>query len=198
MSEAQKGGPKLALLGAIRPRDLRGVSNPSRYLARLEREGTVLGMARGLYAGAEAELTPHHSLAEAAKRVPRGVVCLLSALAFHELTDELPFEVWMAVPKGAWTPKGSSPPLRVVHVSGAALTEGVEVHTIEGVDVRIYAPAKTVADLFKFRSSVGLDVAVRALREVIRRRRAKPDELWRAAEVCRVSRVMRPYLEALV
>jgi predicted transcriptional regulator of viral defense system len=155
-------------------------------------------VARGLYAGAEAEITTHHSLAEASKRVPHGVVCLLSALAFHGLTDELPFEVWMAVPKGAWTPKGGSPPLRIVHVSGAALTEGVEEHTIEGVDVRVYSPAKTVADLFKFRSSVGLDVAVAALREVIRRRKATPGELWRAAEVCRVSKVMRPYLEALL
>lgn len=196
--KVRKDEPKLARMGVIRPRDLDGVSNPSRYLARLEREGGVLGLARGFYAGAEAELTAHHSLAEAAKRVPRGVVCLLSALAFHGLTDELPFEVWIAVPKGAWTPKGGSPPLRVVHVSGAALTEGIETHTIEGVDVQVYSPAKTVADLFKFRSSVGIDVAVAALREVIRRRKATPGELWRAAEVCRVAKVMRPYLEALL
>jgi predicted transcriptional regulator of viral defense system len=198
MRKARKSEPELERLGVIRPRDLEGVSNPSRHLARLEREGKVLGMARGLYAGAEAEITTHHSLVEAAKRVPHGVICLLSALAFQGLTDELPFEVWMAVPKGAWTPKGGSPPLRIVHVSGAALTEGVETRTIEGVDVRVYSPAKTVADLFKFRSSVGLDVAVAALREVIRRRKATPSELWRAAEVCRVSKVMRPYLEALL
>jgi predicted transcriptional regulator of viral defense system len=198
MKKTQKKGLDLARRGVIRPRDLEGVSNPSRDLARLEREGKVVSVGRGLYAGAEAEITEHHSLAEAATRVPRGVVCLLSALAFHGLTDELPFEVWMAVPKGAWRPKRGSPPLRIVHMSGAAMTEGVETHTIEGVEVRIYSPAKTVADLFKFRSSVGLDVAVGALREVIRRKKAKPNELWQAAKVCRVSRVMQPYFEALL
>ncbi len=182
----------------IRPRDLNGIANPSRRLRRLEREGKVLGVARGLYVGAEAEITLHHSLAEAAVRVPRGVVCLLSALAFHELTDELPFEVWMAVAKGAWTPQGGAPALRIVHMSGAAFVEGVETRAVEGVQVRLYSPAKTVADLFKFRSSVGLDVAISALRAVIAEKRCTSQELWRAAEVCRVTSVMRPYLDALL
>lgn len=198
MTKRRKGAPKLSRRGIIRPRDLEGVSNPSRELARLEQEGEVIAVGRGLYAGAEAKITEHHSLAAAAKRVPRGVICLLSALAFHGLTDELPHEVWLTVPKGAWKPKGGTPPLRVVHVSGAALTEGIETHTIESVEVQVYSPAKTVADLFKFRSSVGIDVAIEALREVIRRKRATPDDLWRAAEACRVAGVMRPYLEALL
>ena len=189
---------QLERTGAIRPRDLTGVSNPSRYLARLEREGKVVSVGRGLYIGAAAEIGAHHSLAEAARRVPRGVVCLLSALAFHGLTDELPFEVWLAVPKGAWTPKGGSPPLRVFHMSGQSFEHDVEVHSIEGVDVRIYSPAKTVADLFKFRSTVGLDVAIGALRELVAKRRASRSEIWRAAEACRVAGVMRPYLEALL
>jgi predicted transcriptional regulator of viral defense system len=146
----------------------------------------------------DAELTEHHSLAEAAKRAPDGVVCLLSALRFHELTTQAPFEVWLAIPAAARTPKSNSLPLRIVRFSGNALTEGVEEHLVEGVPVRVYSPAKTVADCFKFRNKIGLDVALEALRETWRARRATMDELWRYAEVCRVGKVMRPYLESLI
>jgi predicted transcriptional regulator of viral defense system len=143
------------------------------------------------------ELTEHHGLAEAAKVVPRGVVCLLSALRFHELTTQSPFEVWLAIDRKAHKPISSQAPLRIVRFSGEALSAGVEEHRIEGVRVKIYCPAKTVADCFKYRNKIGLDVAVEALRDCLRKRRVTIDEIWKYARICRVARVMRPYLEAL-
>jgi predicted transcriptional regulator of viral defense system len=132
-----------------------------------------------------------------ARRVPRGVVCLLSALLFHRLTTQLPSDVWLALPPKARRPKAAPVSLRLVHVSGKALTAGVEEHEIEKVRVKIYSPAKTVADCFKFRNKVGQDVALEALRECWRERKATMDELWRYAKICRVANVMRPYLESL-
>ena len=146
---------------------------------------------------ADARPTENQSLVEACKRVPRGVVCLLSALQFHGLTTQAPFEVWMAVGVRAWAPRVDYPPLRIVRFSGSALTGGVEERRIGGVPIRVYGPAKTVADCFKFRNKVGLDVALEALRDCRRRRKATMDELWRAARVCRMTNVMRPYLESL-
>jgi predicted transcriptional regulator of viral defense system len=147
---------------------------------------------------ADAELDRNHSLAEACKRVPHGVVCLLSALQFHELTTQAPFEVWLALGEKARLPRVEYPPLRIFRFSGPALTTGVEEHRVEGVPVKVYGPAKTVADCFKYRNKVGLDVALEALRDCWRQRRATMDEIWRAAQVCRVANVMRPYLESLV
>jgi predicted transcriptional regulator of viral defense system len=125
------------------------------------------------------------------------VFCLLSALRFHDLTTQSPHDVWIAIGPKAWRPRVDGPKIRVFRFSGAALTEGVETHTIEGVTVKVYGVAKTVADCFKFRNKVGLDVALEALRESWRERRASMDDLWLYAKVCRVSNVMRPYLEGL-
>lgn len=185
-------------LGILRSRDLARYGIAREYLTRLTRAGLLERAGRGLYILPDAELTEHHSLAEAAKRVPTGIVCLLSALRFHELTTQAPFEVWLALPPTARHPRPGSPPLRVVRFSGLALNEGIEDHVIEGVRVRVYNPAKTVADCFKYRNKIGLDVALEALRETWRERRATMDELWRYAEVCRVATVMRPYLESLI
>jgi len=143
-------------------------------------------------------LTEHHHLVEAALRVSRGVVCLLSALRFHNLTTQSPFKVWMAIDRKAHLPAAGGLPLRFVRFSGAALSVGVEEHILEGVTVKIYAPAKTVADCFKYRHKIGLDVALEALRDLLRRDRASLNEIWRYARICRVANVMRPYLEALV
>ena len=185
-------------LGVLRSRDLAQQGIAREYLTRLTQAGLLERTGRGLYVLSDAELTEHHSLAEAAKRVPAGVVCLLSALRFHDLTTQAPFEVWIALPPTARHPRPGSPPLRVVRFSGPALTEGIEEHVIEGVPVRVYNPAKTVADCFKYRNKIGLDVALEALRETWRERRATMDELWHYAEVCRVATVMRPYLESLI
>lgn len=183
--------------GVLRPRDLAAHSLPREYLRRLHKEGVLERPGRGLYTVANTRPTQHHSLAEVAKRIPKGVICLLSALQFHGLTTQAPFEVWLAISVKARLPKPDYPPIRVVRSSGTALNENVQEHRIEGVPIRIYDPAKTVADCFKYRNKIGLDVALEALRDCRRQRKATVDQLWRAARICRVSNVMRPYLEAI-
>ncbi len=183
--------------GTVRPRDLAERDIPPDYLDRLYRRGLVERVARGVYAWPEAEVTEHHTLAEAARLVPRGVVCLLSALRFHGLTTQSPHELWLALPPKAWSPRVKYPKLRVMRFSGPALSEMVEEHPVEGVQIRVYTPAKTVADCFKFRNKVGSDVALEALRDCWRSRKATMDELWTAARICRMTNVMRPYLESI-
>ena len=183
--------------GVLRPRDLDAEGIPREYLRRLLAEGLLDHPGRGIYVAAGLKPTPYHSLAEACKRVPHGVVCLLSALQFHELTTQAPFEVWLAIGEKARLPKVDYPPLRIVRFSGPALEDGIKEHRIEGVTVRVYTPAKTVADCFKYRNKIGLDVALEALRDCWTKRRATMDELWKAAKTCRVANVMRPYLESI-
>lgn len=184
--------------GSVRPRDLAEHSIPPDYLDRLYRRGIIQRVSRGVYSWPEAEVTEHHSIAEAVRQVPRGVICLLTALSFHGLTTQSPHEVWLALAPKAWAPRIKYPKIRIMRFSGAALTEMVEEHQIEGVTVQVFTPAKTVADCFKFRNKVGLDVALEALRDCWREKRATMDELWAAARVCRMANVMRPYLESLV
>jgi predicted transcriptional regulator of viral defense system len=183
--------------GVLRPRDLAAEGIPREYLRRLLAEGLLDRPGRGIYVAAGQKPTPNHSLAEACKRVPHAVVCLLSALQFHELTTQAPFEVWLAIGEKARLPKVDYPPLRIVRFSGPALEDGITAHRIEGVTVNGYSPAKTVADCFKYRNKIGLDVALEALRDCWRKRRATMDQLWQAAKICRVANVMRPYLESL-
>lgn len=181
----------------LRARDVVAAGIARTYLNRLLDEGILDRPARGLYVLAADEPSEQRSLVEAARRVPHGVVCLLSALQFHGLTTQAPFEVWLAIDRKARLPQPSSPPLRVVRFSGKALAYGVEHHTLEGVRVSVYSPAKTVADCFKYRHKVGIDVAIEALRDCLRQKKATIDELWEAAKVCRMTNVIRPYLEAL-
>lgn len=184
-------------VGVLRPRDLDPYNIPRTYLSRLCAAGKLQRIGRGLYVLPGSGATEHHSMAEACKRVPKGVVCLLSALSFHELTTQAPFEVWLAIGEKAWRPRLEYPPLRIVHFSKAALNAGVEEHQIEGVNVQVYSSAKTVADCFKYRNKIGLDVAIEALRECRRARHCTMDDLWHYADICRVRNVMRPYLESL-
>ncbi|MCG7980943.1 MAG: transcriptional regulator [gamma proteobacterium symbiont of Clathrolucina costata] len=184
-------------VGVLRPRDLDPYNIPRTYLSRLCVAGKLQRIGRGLYVLPGSGATEHHSMAEACKRVPKGVVCLLSALSFHDLTTQAPFEVWLAIGEKAWRPRLEYPPLRIVHFSKAALNAGVEEHQIEGVNVHVYSPAKTVADCFKYRNKIGLDVAIEALRECRRARHCTMDDLWHYADICRVRNVMRPYLESL-
>ena len=151
-----------------------------------------------MYASQDAELSEHQTVVQAALRVPHGIVCLLSALRFYDLTTQLPFEIWMAIDVKARTPKEDIIPLRIVRFSGKALISGVETHTSESIKVKVYKPAKTVADCFKYRNKIGLDVAIEALRDCWKKKLATSDELWHYAKVCRVARVMRPYLESVV
>lgn len=184
-------------MGIIRVRDLKEHRIHPEHLRRLCKRGILVRRGRGLYMLADAEVTIHHSLAEAAKWVPKGVVCLLSALSFHEIGTQNPAEIWMALDRRAGRPRTAIPALRVVYFSHPALTEGVEVHQIENMKVKIFCPAKTVADCFKYRNKIGIDVAMESLRECLRERKATMDELWHFAKVCRVSNIMKPYLESL-
>jgi predicted transcriptional regulator of viral defense system len=184
--------------GILRPRDLAPLDIPRRHLTRLADEGVLLRSGRGLYVLASADVSENHSLAEACKRVSGGIVCLLSALRFHELTTQNPWEVWMAITPASRKPKVDHPPLRIVRFSGKAFVEGVERHRIEGVDVRIYSAAKTVADCFKYRNKIGVDVAVQALRDAWQKRKITAAQISYFAEVCRVTNVMQPYLDSLL
>jgi predicted transcriptional regulator of viral defense system len=166
-------------------------------LSRLLERGIVERDGRGLYRLAGAEVSENHSLIQAAKRVPKGAICLLSALRFHDLTTQKPFEVWMAIERGTRRPTVDVPPLRVHYFSGETFTAGIEEQDVEGVKLRVYNPAKTVADCFKFRYKIGIDVALEALRDTLRKRKATVDEIWHYAEICRVAWVIYPYLEAI-
>lgn len=181
--------------GVLRPCDLEQHGIPRRYAYFLARAGQLRRVGRGLYAHPDNPPTENHNLALIGKHAPKTVVCLLSALRFHELTTQLPPETWVAVHPKARPPRIPECSLRIVRFSGQALTEGIEDHVLEGVMVRITSPAKTVADCFKYRNKIGRDVAVEALRDAISQRKATVLELDRFAHICRVTRIMRPYLE---
>ncbi len=167
-------------------------------LSRLVRSGDLERVGRGLYRLPETPITENHGFALVAAAVPKAVICLISALRFHEIGTQLPHEVWIAIDRRSRRPSIEYPRLRVFRFGGVALTEGIETHRLEGETVRIYSAAKTVADCFKYRNKVGLDVALEALREAWRERRFTMDEIHRYAGICRVEQVMRPYLELLV
>jgi predicted transcriptional regulator of viral defense system len=169
-----------------------------RTLYRLRDEGMLEPMGRGLYRLAEMPALEHPDLVTVALKVPVGVVCLISALSFHDLTTEIPHEVHIALPRGAERPRTTYPPLRVFWFGGPAHTDGVETHKLDGVAVRVYCAEKTLADIFKFRTRVGMDTVVESLRLYAERRRPKVEEILKFARVCRVERVIRPYLEAIL
>jgi predicted transcriptional regulator of viral defense system len=184
-------------MGLVRPKDLSQHRIPVIYLRRLVQRGQLVQPARGVYAVAGHEPTLHHSLAAVSKRIPRGVVCLISALAYHEIGTQLPPVVWLAINQRSRPLVTKGLPVRIVRFSGRALTEGVQDHKIEGATVRVTNPAKTIADCFKFRNKVGLDVALEALRDAWRERKVTMADLDRFAKIDRVTNVMRPYLEML-
>jgi len=184
-------------VGVLRPRDLAAAGIPSIYLSRLCAQGKLERLGRGLYALPGRSIGEHTSLAEVARRVPSGVVCLLSALRFHELTTQAPHQVWLALDRKSRKPSLDLP-VRIVRFSGEPLTAGWAVHAIERVPVKIYGPAKTVADCFRYRNKIGLDVAIEALKDCLQQRKATVDDLWRYAKICRVANVLRPYLEAVI
>ena len=183
--------------GMIRARDLKELNIPRMYLSRLLIQGDIERIARGLYVLADHEPTENHTIAQVARKVPEGVVCLLSALQFHGLTTQLPHQVWIAIDYKARKPHIPELPIRIFRYSKSALTEGYKIHKIENVEVRIYEQAKTVADCFKYRNKIGLDVALEALADCRRQNKCTNDELWKYAKICRVSNIMRPYMEAI-
>ena len=184
--------------GVLRPRELDAYGIPREYLRRLHDRGQIVRVGRGLYVLPDAEVTEHHTLTQAAKRVPHGIICLLSALQFHGLTTQMPFEVWMAIEPKAKQPKVDKPVMRFLRFSGPSYKEGIEQHTIEGVQIKVYNPPKSVADCFKFRNKIGLDVALESLRDCLRQRKCTADSLWKYARICRVANIMKPYIEAML
>jgi predicted transcriptional regulator of viral defense system len=183
--------------GRLRTSDLAAAGVPRMVLTRMTASGQLERAARGLYRLPEADSSEHEGLVTVASKVPQAVICLLSALQFHGLTTQLPWQVWIAMPRGSHVPRLDYPPIKMVQFTGAAYAHGIETHVRDGVRLRVYGVAKTVADCFKHRNKIGMDVALEALKDARAQGRADFDELWRCAKVCRVANVMRPYMEAV-
>ena len=167
-------------------------------VSRLEREGALVRLARGLYQLPDAAIDANHTLAEAAKLVPKGVICLTSALAYYELTDQIPAKVWMAIGPKDWRPRFLYPPARFAHFPNKHLHTGVEHHKIDGVAVPIFGVAKTIADLFRYRRIIGVNVALEGLREAFRKKKATPAQIAKYAREAHVWKTMEPYVSALI
>ena len=184
-------------LGVVRLREAIEHGVHPEQMRRLIGTGQLVRTGRGLYVAAHGSASIHNTLAQACKRVPHGVICLLSALRFHEIGTQNPSEVWMAISPKARLPRIDAPHMRFVRFSGPALSEGVEEHLADAVSIQVYSVAKTVADCFKYRNKIGIDVAMDALRDCRRKRKASSEELWKYARICRVANVMKPYMEAI-
>ena len=185
-------------LQGVTAREIAAAGLHRQVLTRLVEAHQLERVVRGVYRIPDQPFTEHHGLALVSSSIPQGIICLLSALQFHQLGTQLPSEVWIAIDRRARRPALKYPPLRVLRFSGAALSQGIETHRIEGQTVRVYNITKTLADCFKYRHKIGIDVVLEALREAWRSRRFTMEELDRYAAICRVQRVMRPYLEALL
>ena len=183
--------------GWLRASDLADAGVPRAVLTCMAASGQLERAARGLYRLPDSGSSEHEGLVTVASKVPQAVVCLLSALQFHGLTTQLPWQVWIAMPRGSHVPRLEYPPIRMVQFTGEAYTQGIETHERDGVKLHVYSVAKTVADCFKHRNKIGMDVALEALKDARAQGRASFDDLWRCAKVCRVSNVMRPYMEAV-
>ena len=196
-TEEKRLSDLLKKTGFIRAKELHEHGFSRTTLLRMLGEGHIIRVARGLYCSTDVQSNENHSLLETAKLVPKGTFCLLSALRFHGLTTQEPYEVWIALPNKHWTPKMNNTALRIIRMSGKSLDHGIQTHVSEGIHMNIYSPAKTVVDCFKFRSTVGMDVAIEALKDCWKKKQATMDEIHQAAQICRMSNVMRPYMEAI-
>lgn len=183
----------------FRANDVDVDSNLSRkYIARLVKEGSLVKVGYGLYSLAEHGFTESQDLIEVAVKVPKGIVCLLSALRFHDLTTQNPFEVWIAIERESRIPKVENVPVRFFRFAPKVYQAGIETYFIEGVEIKVYSAAKTIADCFKYQKTVGLDVALEAMRDAWRKRKVTMDELYHFAEIRQVKKIMLPYLNTLV
>ena len=183
--------------GLLRLKDFAAEGIGPETLARLVRASDVIRPTRGLYQLSDTPVSAEHMLVEASVLIPKGIVCLTSALQYHDLTLQMPSAVWMAIDRAAWRPRSGYPTIRFVRFSGNALTDDIERYSIEGVDVPITGPARTIIDCFRYRNKVGLDVAMEGLREGLRSRKATPDQLWTYAKATRSWSTVKPYLEAM-
>jgi predicted transcriptional regulator of viral defense system len=198
-TKAQKLIKTLKQKGVLKTSEIIESGISKEYLRKLAGSGLIERMARGFYALPDQEFSSMQSIAEVSKQVPKGVICLLSALRFHAFTTQNPFEVWIAIDSRAWKPQiNSTTKIRYMRFSKEAFTSGIQTKTVDGLKVRVYCSAKTVVDCFKYRNKIGLDVALEALREGWRDKLFTMDEIWEYAKICRVSNVMRPYMESLI
>lgn len=181
----------------IRTGELENAGFSRVYLKRLVKMGKVQKISWGVYKVSDFSHSEFYSFAEASKKVPNGVICLISALNFYDLTNEFPFEVWMALEAKTWKPAKCDIPIRITRYSKKTFSVGIDTHDIDGVKVKIFSPAKTIADCFKFRNKIGLDVAISALHQCWKQKKASIDQIWHYANICRISNVIRPYLEGL-
>lgn len=183
--------------GLLRANDLDDIGSPRAVLTRLAESGLIERVARGLYRLPDAQVSELESLGTIATKAPQAVFCLLTALQFHELTTQLPRQVWIAMPRGSHTPRIEYAPVKMVQFTGEAYSAGVDEVERDGIKLRVYSAAKTVADCFKHRNKIGLDVALEALKDARSRNKASVDDIWHFAKICRVANVMRPYLESI-
>lgn len=183
--------------GLLRAADLDDIQTPRVVLTRMVASGLLDRVGRGMYRLPNALTSEYASLATVAARVPNAVFCLLTALQFHELTTQLPRQLWIALPRGSHPPRIDYPPLKTVQFSGEAYASGIEEVERDGARLRIYSAAKTVADCFKYRNKIGLDVALEALKDARAGEKASVEDIWRFAKICRVANVIRPYLESV-
>jgi len=184
--------------GMIKSNDLEKIGVYRNLIYDMCNEGLLVRQSRGIYSAPNVDFAEYPSFVEVCKKSESSIICLLSALSFHGITTQLPHEVWIAVKRGSWIPKYDNPPVNVTVVSVESFDFGVEKHRINGVEIKVYNVAKTVADSFKFRNKIGLDVAIEALKETMKSRKASVDEIMKAAKICRVDRVILPYLEAII
>lgn len=198
ITKAEKLVQELRKKGVLKTKEILDFGVSKEYLRELTAKGLVERISRGYYSLPNSEYSAMQSIAEVSKQAHKGVICLLSALRLHGFTTQNPFEVWIAVDRRAWKPQiNGTTKIRYVRFSEKAFTSGIEIKTVDHFKIRVYSPAKTVADCFKYRNKIGMDVALEALREGWREKRFTMDELWKYAEICRVSNVMRPYLESM-
>ncbi|HDT11395.1 MAG TPA: transcriptional regulator [bacterium] len=184
--------------GIVTTRDVEKIGVPRNLIYKMCDEGILIRHSRGLYSASDTDFSEHISLIEVSTKSPDSVICLISALSFHGISTQLSQEVWIAVKRGSWIPNYDTPSVNVTVVSGAAFEFGVEKHEINGVEIKVYSVAKTVADCFKFRNKVGLDVAIESLKEAVISHRTSVDKIMESAEVCRVGSIIRPYLETVI
>lgn len=179
--------------GAFRTGEALKAGVHPRTLYKMRDQGVIERLGRGMYRFADMPSLGNPDLATVAMKVPKGVICLISALSYHEMTTEIPYEIYLALPRGAEPPRLDYPPLRIFWFSGPAFEEGIERHDVDGIPMQVYSPEKTLVDCFKYRNKIGLDVVLEVLKLY---RQRKPDTLVHFARICRVEKVMRPYLEA--
>lgn len=197
-TKAEKLVQELRKKGVLKTKEILKFGISKQYICELTARGVIERISRGYYSLPDYEYSVMQSIAEVSKQVPKGVICLLSALRFHGFTTQSPFDVWVAIDRRAWKPKiNGTTKIRYMRFSQEAFTSGIQTKTVDNLKVRVYCPAKTVADCFKYRNKVGLDVALEALREGWREKKFTMNELWKYAKICRVSNVMKPYMESI-